>query len=285
MALKSFTERRKRLREILAGDKIESPGSVFDAVSARTAQLAGYEMGLMGGSVVSHSVLSAPDIMLITLTELAEQVRRASRVCDLVLMVDADHGYGNALNVTRTVQEIENAGAASLSIEDTLLPQRFGEGTEVISREEFSGKLRAAVASRMDPSFVIVGRIEAMPILGFDEVLARIEICNQAGVDLIFARGAISLEQLEQMHAATQLPLQVQAGKIADADLVKNGVRVVGFGHVPYMTMLKGLYDGQKHLRDGGSVADLQDRVLAPELQKQVLGEARYAEMVKEFLQ
>src|SRR5688500_4900464 len=104
MALKSFTERRKRLREILAGDKIEAPGSVFDPVSARTAQLAGYELGLMGGSVVSHSVLSAPDIMLITLTELAEQVRRASRVCDLVLMVDADHGYGNALNVTRTVQ-------------------------------------------------------------------------------------------------------------------------------------------------------------------------------------
>jgi carboxyvinyl-carboxyphosphonate phosphorylmutase len=284
MPLKSFTERRKRLREILAGSKIENPGSVFDPVSARIAQIVGYELGLMGGSVVSHSVLSAPDIMLITLTELAEQVRRASRVCDLVLMVDADHGYGNALNVTRTVQEVEGAGAASLSIEDTLLPQRFGEGTEVISREEFAGKLRAAVSARMDPSFVIVGRIEAMPVLGFDEVLARIEVCNKAGVDLIFARGGITLEQLQQMHAATDLPFQVQAGRIADADLIANNVRVVGFGHVPYMTMLRGLYEGQKHLRDGGSVADLNDRVLPVELQKQVLGEAGYNAMVKEFL-
>ena len=83
---------------------------------------------------------------------------------------------------------------------------------------------------------------------------------------------------------ATKLPLQVQAGKIVDADLVRNGVRVVGFGHVPYMTMLKGLYDGQKHLRDGGSVADLQDRVLPPELQKQVLGEASYALYITHLL-
>lgn len=284
MALRSYNERRKRLREILAGESIESPGSVFDAVSARTARLAGYELGLMGGSVVSHSVLSAPDIMLITLTELAEQVRRASRASDLVLMVDADHGYGNALNVVRTVQEIEAAGAASLSIEDTLLPQRFGQGTEVITREEFLGKLRAAISARMDPDFVIVGRIEAMPVLGFDEVLARIELCNQAGVDLIFARGALTLEQLEQIHSATDLPLQLQAGRIAEPDLIRNGVRIVGYGHVPYMAMLKGLYDAQKHLRDGGSVADLGDRVLSPELQKQVLGEETYAAMVREFL-
>ncbi|MGE0059710.1 MAG: isocitrate lyase/phosphoenolpyruvate mutase family protein, partial [Dehalococcoidia bacterium] len=122
MPLKTVTERRERLREIMATDAIVSPGTVFDGVSARTAQLAGFELGLMGGSIVSHTVLSAPDIMLISLTELVEQVRRACRVSDISLMVDADHGYGNALNVARTVQEVENAGASSLSIEDTLLP-------------------------------------------------------------------------------------------------------------------------------------------------------------------
>lgn len=285
MPLKTFTERRNRMREILAADAISSPGSVFDPVSARTAQLAGYELGLMGGSVVSHSVLSAPDIMLITLTELAEQVRRASRVCDLVLMVDADHGYGNALNVARTVQEVEAAGAVSLSIEDTLLPQRFGQKTEMISREEFAGKLRAAVAARMDPSFVVVGRIEAMPVLGFDEVLARVDICSEAGVDLIFARGGMTLEQLEQMRAATDLPFQLQAGRIPDDELIKNRVRVVGQGHLPYMAMLKGLYDAQKHLHDGGSTADLNGKLLPVELQKAVLGEAGYAAMAKDFLE
>ncbi|MGE0060213.1 MAG: oxaloacetate decarboxylase, partial [Dehalococcoidia bacterium] len=204
---------------------------------------------------------------------------------DISLMVDADHGYGNALNVARTVQEVENAGASSLSIEDTLLPQRFGQDTEVISREEFAGKLRAAVSARVDPSFVVVGRIEAMPILGFDEVLARVDVCTKAGVDLIFARGGFSLEQVQQLAAATHLPFQLQAGKVASEDLIKNRVRIVGYGHVAYMTMLKGLYDGQKHMHDGGSVADLNDRVLPPELQKQVLGEAGYNQMVKDFLQ
>jgi carboxyvinyl-carboxyphosphonate phosphorylmutase len=284
MPLKTFSERRKRLREIINADTITNPGTVFDGISARTAQLAGFELGLMGGSIVSHTVLSAPDIMLITLSELAEQVRRACRVSDICLMVDADHGYGNALNVARTVQEIEAAGASSLSIEDTLLPQRFGQGTEVISREEFAGKLAAAVSARVDPSFVIVGRIEAMPVLGFDEVLARVEVCSKAGVDLIFARGAFDEGQLDKLSSATNLPFQLQAGKIADDVLIKHRVRIVGHGHVAYMTMLKGLYDGQKHMHDGGTVAALGDRVLPPELQKLVLGEEGYNAMVKEFL-
>jgi carboxyvinyl-carboxyphosphonate phosphorylmutase len=285
MPLKTFTERRNRLREIIAADTITNPGTVYDGVSARTAQLAGFELGLMGGSIVSHTVLSAPDIMLVTLSELAEQVRRACRVSDIALMVDADHGYGNALNVARTVQEIEAAGAASLSIEDTLLPQRFGEGTEVISREEFAGKLRAAVSARTDPSFVVVGRIEAMPLLGFDEVLARAEICDKAGVDLIFARGGIDEAQLEKLSSVTGLPFQLQAGKIADDVLIKNRVRIVGHGHIAFMTMLKGLYEGQKHMHDGGSVAALNDKVLPVELQKLVLGEEGYKAMAKEFLQ
>jgi carboxyvinyl-carboxyphosphonate phosphorylmutase len=284
MPLKTFTERRNRLREIIAADTITNPGTVYDGVSARTAQLAGFELGLMGGSIVSHTVLSAPDIMLVTLSELAEQVRRACRVSDIALMVDADHGYGNALNVARTVQEIEAAGAASLSIEDTLLPQRFGEGTEVISREEFAGKLRAAVSARTDPSFVVVGRIEAMPLLGFDEVLARAEICDKAGVDLIFARGGIDEAQLEKLASVTALPFQLQAGKIPDDVLIKNRVRIVGHGHIAFMTMLKGLYDGQKHMHDGGSVAALGDKVLPAELQKLVLGEEGYKAMAKEFL-
>jgi carboxyvinyl-carboxyphosphonate phosphorylmutase len=284
MPLKTFTERRQRLREIISAATITNPGTVYDGVSARTAQLAGYEVGLMGGSIVSHTVLSAPDIMLITLSELAEQVRRACRVSDISLMVDADHGYGNALNVARTVQEIEAAGASSLSIEDTLLPQRFGQGTEVISREEFEGKLRAAVSARVDPRFVVVGRIEAMLLLGFDEVLARAEICNRAGVDLIFARGGIDQAQLEQLSSITDLPFQLQAGKIPDDVLIKNRVRLVGYGHVAFMTMLKGLYEGQKHMHDQKSLAGLEDKVLPVELQKQVLGEAGYNAMVKEFL-
>src|SRR6185369_6025528 len=103
------------------------PGSVYDATSIRLAEDLGFEAGMFGGSVASLAVLGDPDVTLITLTELAEQMRRMSRAASLPVIVDADHGYGNALNVRRTVQELEAAGAASLTIEDTLLPQAYGQ--------------------------------------------------------------------------------------------------------------------------------------------------------------
>jgi oxaloacetate decarboxylase len=117
-----FRERRDDLRKILSGMRCVRPGSVYDAISVRIAEDLGFEVGMFGGSVASLAVLGDPDIALITLTELAEQMRRMSRAGTLPVLVDADHGYGNAMNVWRTVGELEMAGAAGLTIEDTLLP-------------------------------------------------------------------------------------------------------------------------------------------------------------------
>jgi carboxyvinyl-carboxyphosphonate phosphorylmutase len=119
----AFRKRREALRSILSGSSCIHPGSVYDATSIRIAEDLGFEIGMFGGSVASLAVLGDPDIALITLTELAEQMRRMSRAAALPVLVDADHGYGNALNVRRTVEELETAGAAGLTIEDTLLPQ------------------------------------------------------------------------------------------------------------------------------------------------------------------
>src|SRR6201995_1399425 len=120
-----YRARREKLRLILSGSACIRPGSVYDAISIRIAEDLGFEVGMFGGSVASLAVLGDPDITLITLTELAEQMRRMSRAAALPVLVDADHGYGNALNVRRTVQELETAGAAGLTIEDTLLPAAF----------------------------------------------------------------------------------------------------------------------------------------------------------------
>src|SRR5947199_5301401 len=137
----AFSKRRDALRAILAGSACIRPGSVYDAISIRIAEDLGFEVGMFGGSVASLAVLGDPDMTLITLTELAEQVRRMSRASPLPVLVDADHGYGNALNVRRTVQELENAGAGGLTIEDTLLPQASGEAkTQLISPDEGIGK-------------------------------------------------------------------------------------------------------------------------------------------------
>src|ERR1700742_1271656 len=158
----AFRKRREALRAILSGAACIRPGSVYDATSIRIAEDLGFEVGMFGGSVASLAVLGDPDIALITLTELAEQMRRMSRAAALPVLVDADHGYGNALNVRRTVQELEMAGAAGLTIQDTLLPQAYGQGTtELISQDEAVGKVSAALDARNDPALVIVGRTGA----------------------------------------------------------------------------------------------------------------------------
>jgi oxaloacetate decarboxylase len=126
MPTPSATERRQRFRAILAGPACIHPGSVHDAISARIAQDLGFELGMFAGSVASLAVLGAPDIAVLTLTEFAEQARRIGRGAPaLPLLVDADHGYGNALNAARTVQELETAGVAALTIEDTALPPPY----------------------------------------------------------------------------------------------------------------------------------------------------------------
>ena len=160
-----WTDRRQRFRALLAGDHCIHPGSVFDPISARIAEELGFEVGMFAGSIASFTVLGAPDLIVLTLTEFAEQAYRINRAGKLPLLVDADHGYGNALNVMRTVQELETAGVAAMCIEDTLLPKTYGEKKpSLISLEEGVGKMRAAVAAREDPSFVIVGRTSAAAI-------------------------------------------------------------------------------------------------------------------------
>src|SRR6201985_1575000 len=139
----AFRQRREKLRAILSGLRCIRPGSVYDATSIRIAEDLGVEVGMFGGSVASLAVLGDPDVALITLTELAEQMRRMSRASELPVLVDADHGYGNALNVRRTIEELEVAGAAGLTIEDTLLPQAYGETrTQLISLEGGPGKMK-----------------------------------------------------------------------------------------------------------------------------------------------
>src|ERR1700752_3500345 len=170
----AFRQRREKFRAVLSGTRCIRPGSVYDATSIRIAEDLGFEVGMFGGSVASLTVLGEPDIALITLTELCEQMRRMSRAAELPVLVDADHGYGNALNVRRTVQELETAGAAGLTIEDTLLPRAFGQsGTQLILLEEGIGKMKAAVEARDDSALVIMGRTGAVSVSGLDDAVAR----------------------------------------------------------------------------------------------------------------
>ena len=160
----NWTERRGRFRAILEGGRCVLPGSVFDPISARIAEDLGFEIGMFAGSTASLTVLGAPDVIMLTLTEFAAQAYRICRAGNLALMVDADHGYGNALNVKRTVEELETAGVSGLSIEDTYLPRTYGPGgaDRLISIEEGAGRAREPSPGRTDKTGHAGGRYSAL---------------------------------------------------------------------------------------------------------------------------
>jgi carboxyvinyl-carboxyphosphonate phosphorylmutase len=251
----TFRKRREVLRSILSGSACVRPGSVYDAISIRIAEDLGFELGMFGGSVASLAVLGDPDIALITLTELAEQMRRMSRAAALPVLVDADHGYGNALNVRRTVQELETAGAAGLTIEDTLLPQAFGQmKTQLISLEEGVGKMKAALDGRGDPALVIMGRTGSVSISGLEDAIVRARAYEATGVDALFLTGIRTRAELEAIAAATTLPI-VMGGfpeEMADPDyLVSQRVRIALQGHAPFAAATLAVYETLKALREG----------------------------------
>src|SRR6266705_6448795 len=187
----NWTERRERFRAILAGKSCVHPGSVYDAISARIAEDLGFEVGMFSGSIGSMSVLGAPDLVVLTLTEFAGQAYRICRAGNLALLVDADHGYGNALNVRRTVEELETAGVAALTIEDTVLPRAYGpsDKADLLSLEEGVGKMKAALAARRDPDLAIAGRTSAMAVTGVEDTIRRAKAYEAAGVDAMFLVG------------------------------------------------------------------------------------------------
>ncbi len=258
----AFRQRREKLRSILSGTGCIRPGSVYDAISIRIAEDLGFEMGMFGGSVASLAVLGDPDIALITLTELAEQMRRMSRAASLPVLVDADHGYGNALNVRRTVQELEAAGCAGLTIEDTLLPQAFGEAKpQLISLEEGVGKMKAALDGRSDPSLVIMGRTGALSITSLEDTIRRAQAYEAVGVDALFFTGVKSRAELEAISAATRLPI-VLGGTPEDLSaldyLAGQRVRIALQGHAPIAAATLAVYETLKALREGVSPKDLK---------------------------
>lgn len=285
----NHSEQRKRLRAILAGARCLSPASVFDPLSARVAEAAGYEIGMLAGSVASNTTLAAPDLIVLTLTEFAEQIRRIMRASKLSLIVDADHGYGNALNVMRTIEELEHAGVSALSIEDTALPLCFGqpEGTdELISVGEMVGKLKAAVAARRDPSLIIAGRTAALKVEDTERTVARVKAYAATGVDAIFIIGVESLDQVRAVHDAVKLPVIVGSAPatLKREDLAACGARILLQGHQPVAAAVKALHEVYTHLFNGGAPADLKSKIATPQEMERLVNGGNYKQWQRDYL-
>lgn len=279
--------RRERLRSVLSGNKCIYPGSVFDPISARIAEDLGFEVGMFAGSVASMTVLGAPDHIVLTLTEFAEQAHRVCRAGNLPLLCDADHGYGNALNVMRTVEELETAGVAGLSIEDTDLPVPFGAGKpRLISIEEGVGKMRAAVAARRDPGLIIAGRTSAPAITSISDTIVRAKAYEASGVDAIFLVGVKTRADLDTIAAQVKLPIILGgAGKeLMDRDwLAQRGVRLCLQGHQPFAAAVRAVHETLRALREGTPPEKIQTAA-SDELMKQLTRNSDYARWMKDWL-
>lgn len=281
------TERRNRARAILAGQACLHPASVHDPLSARIAEELGFELGMFAGSTASLAILGAPDHILITLTEFATQARRITRAARLPLVVDADHGYGNALNVQRTVEELEVAGIAAMSIEDTDLPRPFAAAKpRLIPVEEGVGKMRAAVAARVDSSLCIFARTGAMSVTGLGDCVARIKAYNDCGTDGIFLTGVTTRAELDAAAEAARQPLILGTltPEIADREyLASRGVRIALQGHAPSQAAAQAIHATLKALREGVQPAELKGLPEKAALARWTR-EAPYAEAMKRYL-
>jgi carboxyvinyl-carboxyphosphonate phosphorylmutase len=281
-------QRRENFRAVLASGKCVFPASVFDPMSAKISEDLGYEVGMIGGSVVSAAVLGAPDLFVLTLSEFVEQVRRTCRYGALPIAVDADHGYGNALSVMRTVEELETTGVSALTIEDTDLPQRFGQAKKetLISIEEGIGKMRAALKARTDTSLVIIGRTSAPGITGVDDTIARCRAYQDAGVDALFIKGVKGREDLEKICGAVNLPVVMDSGAkdLKDRDyLGRTGVRIALQGHAPFAAAIEAIYRTAKAMREGTPPEELKDLASGALMRQAMRGEA-YDEAISAYL-
>ncbi|MGH2377298.1 MAG: isocitrate lyase/PEP mutase family protein [Candidatus Limnocylindria bacterium] len=263
------TSRPRAFREALEGDDLLILPAAFNALTARIAEEVGFKAVFAAGQAIVNHLMSLPDYGYLSLTDMATVVRYMTRATRLPVFVDADTGYGTAVHVIRAVQELEGAGAAGMFIEDQDSPPRGGHiaGRGLISAEEMAGKIRAAVDARHDPDFVIGARTDARGVLGPDEAIRRGNLYAEAGADLTFLEGPLSLEEMERFakEVDSRYKLVNMGGAGAQrttprpplAEVRAMGYSVGIFAGNVARSAAKGVWDYLTDLHARGSAADL----------------------------
>ena len=280
---------REQFRSVLARPTCTLAANIFDPLSASIAHMLEYEVCVLSGSVGKVANLGVPDGVLSNMSDVVDHCRRITRIADVSLMVDAEDGVGNAVNVARTVREMEAAGVAAIEIEDNFVPKQFGvENPGLISKEEQVGKLQAAVAARTDPTTIIVARSAALGLTPLDEALDRIQAYSQTGAEALMLTGSSSRDQLEAVHRVTTLPLCVLSPP-ADirndpAFLAANGVKILMLGNPTFAVAGRAIFDSLRHWKEGGSLEELGDRQATPDLLRSVNRTDEFLQWQEEYL-
>jgi 2,3-dimethylmalate lyase len=290
-----MTARQKLRQRLTTGPMIVAPG-IYDAYGARFVEQAGFEAVYMTGNGVSASLLGRPDVGLIDLTLFSSHAHRAAACVDIPLICDADTGYGNAVNVRRTVEEFEAAGVAAIHLEDQVSPKRCGHlpgSRPVIDLDEHVGKVEAAIAARRDPDFIIIARTDAASGHGLDEAIRRGQACARAGADVVFVELKHSpdvLEELKRVTGEIDAPCLVnveEGGKVGD--LTASELDALGFRLAIYPGLARyaagfGIREALGALKREGNTKTARDRMLTMKEYNEALNLPGVEEWERKFM-
>jgi carboxyvinyl-carboxyphosphonate phosphorylmutase len=280
------------LRQLLARPRLLVAPGAYDPLSARVVEQAGFEAVYVTGSGVSVGHLGLPDIGLATMTEMVEQIRRIAALVRIPVLADADTGYGNALNVRRTVREYEAAGAAGLHLEDQEFPKRCGhlEGKRVIASETMVRRIRAACEARRDPDFVIIARTDARAVLGLDEALRRAAAYREAGADALFVEAPVGEAEVEAVaRAFPGTPLLLNLGgsgktpMLPVARLQELGFRIAIYPGDLQKAAIRAMQEVTALLAREGTTAAADDRMVSFEERFELVGLSRFQALEQRY--
>ena len=265
--MRSTTKFRQLLKE---PGIIMAPGA-YDCLTARLIEAAGFPAVYMTGAGTSVAALGYPDLALATMTEMVANAAAIVEAVDLPVVADADTGYGGMLNIQRTIRQYERAGVAAIHLEDQEFPKRCGhlENKRVISSEEMTGKIKAAVDARTDDDFVIIVRTDALAVTGWDDTMTRCEEYVEAGADMLFIEALRNPEEAGQVAARFEIPLMynfVETGKsplIPAAELERLGFKMVIYPVSAMLTVCNVVGGMMRQLKDRGTTEHLMDNMVS----------------------
>jgi methylisocitrate lyase len=283
---------KSKIFELIKKEGILVLPAVYDALTAKIAERAGFPAILMGGYSVSAVRLGQPDVGYLTMTEMAAQVKIIAEAVSVPLIADGDTGYGNPLNVMRTVEEYQKAGAAGIILEDQQFPKRCGhmEGKQVIPMEEHLKKLEAAIEARGNRDTLIIARTDSLTPLGLQEAIRRGKAYRDAGADVVFVEAPQTVDELKAIREAIpDVPLVaniIEGGKtpvLSAQELKEMGYEIYFCGLTAVLVTAKAIMNTMKHLRQEGSTAGLMDQMFSFAEFNELIGLKEFSLLEKKF--
>lgn len=260
---------RTTLKKLLARDQILVAPCCYDMVSARLIERAGFEAVYLGGYAHMASHVGLPDAGLATFPEMLERVHNLVQTVNLPVLADGDTGYGNALNMRRTVQDYEQAGAQAIQIEDQEMPKKCGHtpGKRLIAAEEMALKIEAAALSRRSDDFLLIARTDSVAVLGLEEAVRRGKLYEKAGADVVFIEAPTTVDELKVAAGSFGIPAManlIEGGKtpfLSVAELEEMGFGIVAYAHSLILTAIRAVQGTLKALKENGTTQGVIDQM------------------------